>query len=574
MLYEVKKVIVGQDVLLERLAVALLARGHLLVEGVPGLAKTMAIKTLAASIGGQFKRIQFTPDLVPADLVGTRIYNQKTGEFSTSLGPVFTNLLLADEINRAPAKVQSALLEVMQEHQVTIGLETFKVPDPFLVLATQNPIETEGTYALPEAQVDRFMLKVLVGYPTTTEEYAIVERMTGPLETVQQVLTTDDLVAPPARRPTGSTSIRRSSTTRSAWRSATRTPQLFGMPELQRYITFGASPRASINLILTARALAFIRGRAYALPQDILDIARDVIRHRLVLTLRGALRRRQRRRLLTTVLRARSPPRRSPRGSFPTSTSTPERILQRLDWQVIRRLDGLLQGDYRSLFYGPGVDLADLREYQPGDDVRYIDWNVTARMDDAVRPRVHRGPRDHRVVPARPEPVGRLRDGGHGPPEADRADRLRDDARPAPDPPGQPRRRDPVRRPGRQDDPGRQRPDPGPPDHRRAAAPAADGRRAVHRPRAAPRHGQQGDQAAFDRVRHLGLHQRPGWERSLDLLNRRHEVLAVRLTDPRESALPDVGPVILEDSETGEQLYVDTADPAFRRRFEAAARDA
>src|SRR5512140_352231 len=193
-LYEVKKVIVGQDNLLERLLVALLARGHLLVEGVPGLAKTMAIKTLAEAIGGEFKRIQFTPDLVPADLVGTRIYNQKTGEFNTSLGPVFTNLLLADEINRAPAKVQSALLEVMQEHQVTIGRETYKVPDPFLVLATQNPIETEGTYALPEAQVDRFMLKVLVGYPTPTEEYAIAERMTGTLVRVAQVLPTDHLL--------------------------------------------------------------------------------------------------------------------------------------------------------------------------------------------------------------------------------------------------------------------------------------------------------------------------------------------------------------------------------------------
>ena len=193
-LYEVKKVIVGQDHLLERLVVALLARGHILVEGVPGLAKTMAIKTLAEAIGGEFKRIQFTPDLVPADLVGTRIYNQKTGEFNTSLGPVFTNLLLADEINRAPAKVQSALLEVMQERQVTIGRETFKVPDPFLVLATQNPIETEGTYALPEAQVDRFMLKVLVGYPSPTEEFVIVERMTGMLQAVQKVLTTEQLL--------------------------------------------------------------------------------------------------------------------------------------------------------------------------------------------------------------------------------------------------------------------------------------------------------------------------------------------------------------------------------------------
>src|SRR5687767_9457094 len=193
-LYEVKKIIVGQDHLLERLIIALLCRGHILVEGVPGLAKTMAIKTLADTIGGEFKRIQFTPDLVPADLVGTRIYNQKTGEFGTSLGPVFTNLLLADEINRAPAKVQSALLEVMQERQVTIGRETHKVPDPFLVLATQNPIETEGTYALPEAQVDRFMLKVLVGYPTTTEEFVIVERMTGMLSPVVPVMTTERLV--------------------------------------------------------------------------------------------------------------------------------------------------------------------------------------------------------------------------------------------------------------------------------------------------------------------------------------------------------------------------------------------
>src|SRR5215468_7427855 len=193
-LYEVKKVIVGQDHLLERLIVALLARGHVLVEGVPGLAKTMAIKTLASAIGGEFQRIQFTPDLVPADLVGTRVYNQKTGDFNTSLGPVFTNLLLADEINRAPAKVQSALLEVMQERQVTIAGESHRVPDPFLVMATQNPIETEGTYALPEAQVDRFMLKVLVGYPSPTEEFVIVERMTGTLEAVRKVITAEQLL--------------------------------------------------------------------------------------------------------------------------------------------------------------------------------------------------------------------------------------------------------------------------------------------------------------------------------------------------------------------------------------------
>ncbi|HNE05085.1 MAG TPA: MoxR family ATPase [Anaerolineales bacterium] len=282
-LYEVKKVIVGQDHLLERLVVALLARGHILVEGVPGLAKTMAIKTLADSIGGEFKRIQFTPDLVPADLIGTRIYNQKTGEFNTSLGPVFTNLLLADEINRAPAKVQSALLEVMQERQVTIGRETFKVPNPFLVLATQNPIETEGTYALPEAQVDRFMLKVLVGYPTQTEEFVIVERMTGAVQAIQRVLTTDELVelqkkvdqvyVDPALIEYVVKLV-----------NATRSPKTVGLDDMEHYITFGASPRASINLVLTAKALAFVRGRTYVLPQDVLDMALDVIRHRLVLS--------------------------------------------------------------------------------------------------------------------------------------------------------------------------------------------------------------------------------------------------------------------------------------------------
>ncbi len=282
-LYEVKKVIVGQDVLLERMIVALLARGHILVEGVPGLAKTLAIKTLAGSIGGEFKRIQFTPDLVPADLVGTRIYNQKTGEFNTALGPVFTNLLLADEINRAPAKVQSALLEVMQERQVTIGGETYKVPKPFLVLATQNPIETEGTYPLPEAQVDRFMLKVLVGYPTATEEFVIVERMTSALQAVQQVLTTDQLLG--LQQEADKVYVD-SALMEFAVKlvTATRAPQDFGLKDLQHYIVYGASPRASINLVLAARALAFVRGRDYALPQDILDISFDVIRHRLVLS--------------------------------------------------------------------------------------------------------------------------------------------------------------------------------------------------------------------------------------------------------------------------------------------------
>jgi MoxR-like ATPase len=283
LLYEVKTVIVGQDHLLERLVVALLARGHILVEGVPGLAKTMAIKTLAEAIGGEFKRIQFTPDLVPADLVGTRIYNQKTGEFNTSFGPVFTNLLLADEINRAPAKVQSALLEVMQERQVTIGRETFPVPNPFLVLATQNPIETEGTYALPEAQVDRFMLKVLVGYPTVTEEFVIVERMTGVLKAVQKILTSQQLLA--LQQDAASVYVDPALIEYAVKMvTATREPKVVGLKEIEPYVTFGASPRASINLILAARALAFVRGRSYALPQDVLDMALDVMRHRVVLS--------------------------------------------------------------------------------------------------------------------------------------------------------------------------------------------------------------------------------------------------------------------------------------------------
>jgi MoxR-like ATPase len=282
-LYEVKRVVVGQDRFLERVMVAILAQGHLLVEGVPGLAKTLTIKTLAETIHGQFKRIQFTPDLVPADLVGTRIYNQKTGEFATSLGPVFTNLLLADEINRAPAKVQSALLEVMQERQVTIAGQTHPVPRPFLVMATQNPIETEGTYPLPEAQVDRFMMKVLVDYPSDEEEYVIVERVTGPKVEVSAVASTEQLAAlqSECRKVYVDPSL-----VHYAVRlvSATRHPERHGLPELARLITYGASPRATINLTEGARALAMLRGRSYALPEDMSDLVPDVLRHRLVLS--------------------------------------------------------------------------------------------------------------------------------------------------------------------------------------------------------------------------------------------------------------------------------------------------
>jgi MoxR-like ATPase len=282
-LYEVKRVVVGQDRFLERVLVAMLAQGHLLVEGVPGLAKTLTVKTLARTIRGSFKRIQFTPDLVPADLVGTRIYNQKTGEFYTSLGPVFANLLLADEINRAPAKVQSALLEVMQERQVTIAGETHKVPEPFLVMATQNPIETEGTYPLPEAQVDRFMMKVLVDYPSEEEEFVIVERVTGAAVAVAAVASTEQLAA--LQRECRDIYVD-PALIQYAVRlvAATREPARFGLGELAKYLTYGASPRATINLIEGGRALAFLRGRAYVLPEDVTDLVPDVLRHRIALS--------------------------------------------------------------------------------------------------------------------------------------------------------------------------------------------------------------------------------------------------------------------------------------------------
>jgi MoxR-like ATPase len=280
-LFEIRRVIAGQDAMLERVIVALLAQGHLLIEGVPGLAKTLTIKTTAGVLGGSFSRIQFTPDLVPSDLVGTRIYRE--GQFETELGPVFCNFLLADEINRAPAKVQSALLEVMQEHQVTIGHDTYPVPDPFLVMATQNPIESEGTYPLPEAQVDRFMLKIVIGYPEHDEELTIVHRQLVPPPDLREALSLDDLkglqqavfeiYVDPALVSYAVTLA-----------TATRDPDAAGLTDLTPYIAFGASPRGPISLVQSARALALVRGRDYVLADDLLALAKDALRHRLVLT--------------------------------------------------------------------------------------------------------------------------------------------------------------------------------------------------------------------------------------------------------------------------------------------------
>jgi MoxR-like ATPase len=282
-LFEIKKVIVGQDRAIERLLVCMLARGHCLLEGVPGLAKTLAVETLSTVVGGSFVRIQFTPDLLPADIVGTRIYRASDESFDVELGPVFANFVLADEINRAPAKVQSALLEVMAEHHVSIGGQTFPVPEPFLVLATQNPIESEGVYALPEAQRDRFLMKVLVGYPTPAEEVEIVHRMGVSPPRGDEVLTLEDAISL-------QTAVDRVYVDRAVVDYAvhlvlsTRTPAPYGMPDLDELITYGASPRASLGLVAGARALALLRGRTYALPQDVFDVAPDVLRHRLVLS--------------------------------------------------------------------------------------------------------------------------------------------------------------------------------------------------------------------------------------------------------------------------------------------------
>ena len=282
-LVEIKRVIAGQDEMLERVLVCLVAGGHLLIEGVPGLAKTLTIKTTAAVLGGTFKRVQFTPDLVPSDLVGTRVYRPDRGGFETDLGPVFCNFLLADEINRAPAKVQSALLEVMQERQVTIGHDTHPVPDPFLVMATQNPIESEGTYPLPEAQIDRFMLKVLVGYPERDEELTVVHRSLEDAVAVRQILTLDELHA--LQRATRDVYVDPGLVSYAvSLATATREPASVGLPEISELVAYGASPRGPIALVQSARALALVHGRDYVIPGDVRALVKDAFRHRLVLT--------------------------------------------------------------------------------------------------------------------------------------------------------------------------------------------------------------------------------------------------------------------------------------------------
>src|SRR2546430_7750924 len=306
-LFEIRRVIAGQEEMLERVLVCLLAGGHVLIEGVPGLAKPLTIKTTAAVLGGSFQRVQFTPDLVPSDLVGTRVYRPDRTEFETELGPVFCNFLLADEINRAPAKVQPALLEVMQEHQVTIGHTTFTVPSPFLVLATQNPIESEGTYPLPEAQVDRFMLKVLVDYPAHDEELTVVARSLEPQPSLEHVLSIDDLRE--LQRKVATIYV---DPTLISWvvdlATATRRPADHGAESVAPYISYGASPRGPISVIAASRALALVRGRDYVIAADVEALVRDAFRHRLVLSYQALAEEVTADQVLDEVLGALAPP--------------------------------------------------------------------------------------------------------------------------------------------------------------------------------------------------------------------------------------------------------------------------
>ena len=587
--------------MLERVLVALLAGGHLLLEGVPGLAKTLTIQTLAESLDASFRRIQFTPDLVPADLVGTRIYRPGTRTFETELGPVFTNFLLADEINRAPAKVQSALLEVMQERQVTIGRESYPVPRPFLVMATQNPIESEGTYPLPEAQVDRFMMKVVVGYPTAAEEQTVVERSLRPAQTVRRVLDARALELLQAADPRDLRRPGPSSPTRSRSSSATREPALVGQPDLKSYIAFGASPRGSINLIHAARALALLRGRRYVIPSDIYELAPDVLRHRIVPSFtalaeevtadtilarssrpfprrgrsRGADRHdaRRARERAGAAGRERTPAR-------PGPGPTPEALLRALELSIARQIRGLVTGDYRARDLGGGTELAQVRPYEAGDDVRRIDWNVTARMQVPARPGPRPGARAHDLArSSTPRPRC-----SSGPPTAARPtwpraspSRWRISPRSAATASAsmtfggrkmsaRPRRDRAERRCSRRSSTPRPTAPEAPSDQ-----PLPDGART---PEAALRFVARGTPPGGQVVLVTDLRGPVDWLPQLGAVAQRHAVLVVEIRDPREDELPDVGDLTLVDAETGREVRVDTSSARLRARFaEAAVRD-
>ncbi len=597
-LFEVKHVIVGQEAMLERVFVALLTGGHLLIEGVPGLAKTLTIRTTAEVLGGTFHRIQFTPDLVPSDLVGTRIFRADTGTFETELGPVFCNFLLADEINRAPAKVQSALLEVMQERQVTMHKETHPVPVPFLVMATQNPIESEGTYPLPEAQLDRFMMKVLVDYPGFSDEMSVVQRSLGEEPHAKQVLSVEELQL---LQKTAAAVYVDNTVTEYAVTLVTCTRHLahYGLEPFAQYVTWGASPRGSLNLVHAGRAMALMRGRNYVLPQDVFDIARDVLRHRIGLSYQAlseerTCRRRARRHPRPHPGAAHRPcpqrghcvtsprpqlrwddPRLDERVETPYTASsrraprTPvrgsEAAIRALDLTVRKRIDGLLAGDHRTSLPGLGTELHQLRAYEPGDDVRQIEWNVTARTGEPhvqvqlaerslttwlvldISPSMNFGTAMMRKLDAaegvalaighlatrRGNRLGVVTFGGPGvqilPPRQGRSGLLGVlttlEQGPPADGPGSTTLTDALQR--------------------AAGLTRGTGLVAI----VADFRGTQ------------------DWEAPLGRIAHRHAVIAVEVADPREESLPDIGEVEFIDPESGRILRVDTADRQLRERF-------
>ncbi len=583
-LFEIRRVIAGQDQMLERVLVCLLAQGHLLIEGVPGLAKTLTIKTTAGVLGGSFARVQFTPDLVPADLVGTRVFRPDQGSFDTELGPVFCNFLLADEINRAPAKVQSALLEVMQERQVTIAHTTYPVPEPFLVMATQNPIESEGTYPLPEAQVDRFMLKILIDYPEHDEELTIVQRQLVAAPELREALSLEELKR--LQAAVFGVYVDPSLVSYSVGlATATREPAGAGLADLAEYVEYGASPRGPISVVQAARALALLRGRDYVTTEDIRALAKDALRHRLVLSYQALAENVTADAILERVLAAVPVPEVSPvrpdgrmSDGLLLGKGTPERpgpgalpvaLLRALQIEVGRRLEGMLAGDYRSSRYGEGSELAQVRPYAPGDDVRKIEWNVTARTG-TPHVRVHLAERvlvTWLVLDTSPSM------------EFGTADRRKADVA------------DGValavghvgtrrgNRLGVLTFGGREP----------KALPPAQGRHGLVGLLAALKDGPEQERvgatslgAALARTgaiaRQRGLvvvvsdFRGPlDWRKPLLELLSRHDVLAVEIRDPREQELPDVGEVWLMDPETGRQVRVDTRSSSLRERFAVAA---
>jgi MoxR-like ATPase len=401
-LQQVARRVVGQEYMVERLLISLLTGGHVLLEGVPGLAKTLTVRTLAATIHTPFHRIQFSPDLLPADVLGTQVFDQSRGSFTVKKGPIFANIVLADEINRAPAKVQAALLEAMQEKQVTLGGETFFLEEPFLVLATQNPIEQEGTYPLPEAQIDRFMLKLRVGYPSREEEKEIMRRMAGgePIAVLQ--VATPKAILDARRHIAEMYMDERIVDYIVDIVLATRAPGEAGMKDLAPLIEFGASPRATIALAQASRAHAFLRGRAYVTPDDVKAIAPDVLRHRVLTTYEAEAEEVTSDDIIKKILATveapdESEPEQAQSSELIDSTihhsrftihviqkvSVPPEVLRQvrlIELRTRRLVNSLFAGEYRSIFKGHGMEFAEVREYLPGDEVRSIDWNVTARM--------------------------------------------------------------------------------------------------------------------------------------------------------------------------------------------------